>query len=110
MKTLTCAALLLLASSAAYPQDTKAHSAGKPVTVNLINAQGQTVGTATLTPAATGVKITLDVKNLPPGNTPFTFTRMESVSRRTSNPPVRTLTLAATPTAIIQPATFPIFL
>ncbi|HTQ97772.1 MAG TPA: superoxide dismutase family protein [Candidatus Acidoferrum sp.] len=67
MKTLICAALLLLASSAAYSQDAKAHSGAKPVTVNLINAQGQTVGTATLTPAPTGVKITLDVKNLPPG-------------------------------------------
>jgi superoxide dismutase, Cu-Zn family len=67
MKTFICAALLLLASSAAYSQDAKAHAAGKPVTVNLINAQGQTVGTATLTPAPTGVKITLDVKNLPPG-------------------------------------------
>ena len=38
-----------------------------PVSVNLINSQGQSVGTALLTPAATGVKITLDIKNLPPG-------------------------------------------
>ena len=67
MKTLVCAALLLLASAAAFSQDTHAHSGGKPVTVNLINAQGQGVGTATLTPAASGVKITLDVKSLPPG-------------------------------------------
>jgi Cu-Zn family superoxide dismutase len=66
MKTLVCAALLFLASPA-FSQDTHAHSAGKPVTVELVNAQGQSVGTALLTPAPTGVKITLDIKNLPPG-------------------------------------------
>jgi superoxide dismutase, Cu-Zn family len=67
MKLLACAALLLMASPAAFCQDTKAHSSAKPITVNLINAQGESVGTAFLTPAAAGVKITLDVKNLPPG-------------------------------------------
>jgi superoxide dismutase, Cu-Zn family len=67
MKMFVCAALLFLAAAPAYSQDAKAHSAAKPVTVNLINAQGESVGTATLTSAATGVKITLDVKNLPPG-------------------------------------------
>jgi Cu-Zn family superoxide dismutase len=35
--------------------------------VDIKNAQGQSVGTATLTPAAKGVKISLDIKNLPPG-------------------------------------------
>jgi Cu-Zn family superoxide dismutase len=39
----------------------------KPVTVEVKNADGRTVGTATLMPAAGGVKITLDIKNLPPG-------------------------------------------
>lgn len=67
MKTLVCAALLLLASPAVFSQESHAHTGGKPVSVNLINAQGQSVGTALLTPAATGVKITLDIKNLPPG-------------------------------------------
>jgi superoxide dismutase, Cu-Zn family len=67
MKTLVCAALLLLASTGAFSQDTHSHSAGKPVIVNLINAQGQSVGTALLSTAPTGVKITLDIKNLPPG-------------------------------------------
>ncbi|HKN23465.1 MAG TPA: superoxide dismutase family protein [Candidatus Acidoferrum sp.] len=67
MKTLVCAALLLLAAPAAFSQDTHAHSAGKPVTVNLINSQGQSVGTALLTAVPTGVKIALDIKNLPPG-------------------------------------------
>jgi Cu-Zn family superoxide dismutase len=65
MKTFVSAALFLLASPAAFSQ--VAHSAAKPVTVNLINAQGQSVGTALLSPAAKGVKITLDIKNLPPG-------------------------------------------
>ncbi|MBV8551302.1 MAG: superoxide dismutase family protein [Acidobacteriaceae bacterium] len=37
-------------------------------TVNLKNAQGEGVGTATLTPASpSGVKIELDLRNLPPG-------------------------------------------
>jgi len=67
MKTLVCAALLLLASPAVFSQESHAHTGGKPVTVNLINAQGQSVGSALLTPAPTGVKITLDIKNLPPG-------------------------------------------
>jgi Cu-Zn family superoxide dismutase len=40
---------------------------GKSHEVELKNAQGETVGTAKLTPAAKGVKIKLDAKNLPPG-------------------------------------------
>jgi superoxide dismutase, Cu-Zn family len=67
MKTLVCAAILLLASSVAFSQDAHSHSASKPVTVNLINSQGQSVGTALLTSAPTGVKISLDIKNLSPG-------------------------------------------
>jgi Cu-Zn family superoxide dismutase len=38
-----------------------------PMIVHLKNAQGQSVGTATLSSVATGVKIDLDLKNLPPG-------------------------------------------
>jgi Cu-Zn family superoxide dismutase len=67
MKALVCAALLLSASGAVFAQDTHSHSASKPVTVEIKNVQGQIVGTAVLTPAAKGVKITLDIKNLPPG-------------------------------------------
>ena len=37
------------------------------MTVTLINTSGKAVGTATLSPAPTGVKIALDIKNLPPG-------------------------------------------
>jgi Cu-Zn family superoxide dismutase len=67
MKTLVCAALFLLVSPAAFSQDAHSHPAAKPVTVNLINAQGQGVGTAFLSSVPAGVKITLDIKNLPPG-------------------------------------------
>ena len=41
--------------------------APKPVTVNLQNAQGQSVGTATLSQATNGVKIKLNLRGLPPG-------------------------------------------
>ena len=67
MKTLVCSALFFLAASAAFSQDAHSHSAAKPVAVNLINSEGQSVGTAYLSPASSGVKITLDIRNLPPG-------------------------------------------
>src|SRR5262249_15648214 len=41
--------------------------ATKPVVVELKNGSGQNVGTATLTDAAPGVRIKLDVKTMPPG-------------------------------------------
>ena len=67
MKTIACAALFLLASPAAFSQANHAHASSSAVSVNLINSQGESVGTALLTPAPTGVKITLDIKHLPPG-------------------------------------------
>jgi Cu-Zn family superoxide dismutase len=67
MRSLVCAALFLSATGFVYVQDSRANATAKPVTVEIKNAQGQSVGTATLTPAAKGVKITLDIKNLPPG-------------------------------------------
>jgi superoxide dismutase, Cu-Zn family len=42
--------------------------AAKPVTAEFKNAEGQTVGTATLSEVAHGVKIKLDIKGLPPGD------------------------------------------
>jgi Cu-Zn family superoxide dismutase len=42
-------------------------SAQKGVTVDVKNSQGESVGTATLFPAGKGVRIKLDLKNLPPG-------------------------------------------
>lgn len=61
MKALLCAAFFLSATAAAFAQGSK------PVTVEIKNVQGQVVGTAVLSPAEKGVKITLDIKNLPPG-------------------------------------------
>ena len=42
-------------------------AAKKSVTVDLKNAQGQSVGSAKLTPDSKGVKISLNLKDLPPG-------------------------------------------
>jgi len=42
-------------------------SAQKTITVEVKNAQGESVGTAKISPAGQGVRITLDLKNLPPG-------------------------------------------
>jgi Cu-Zn family superoxide dismutase len=39
----------------------------KGVTVELKNGQGDSIGTAILTPSGKGLRIKLDVKNLPPG-------------------------------------------
>src|SRR5712691_10050657 len=67
MRASVCAALFLSAAGLILVQDTRAQAATKPVTVDIKNVQGQSVGTATLTAAAKGVKIALDIKNLPPG-------------------------------------------
>src|SRR5271154_3646470 len=56
--------LLILAGGAAV---SFANPPTKPFTVDIKNAQGQSVGTATLSEAPHGVKIKLDIKNLPPG-------------------------------------------
>jgi Cu-Zn family superoxide dismutase len=66
MRSLACAALLLSAAGLVCAQNSNARAA-KPVTVDIKNAQGQSIGTATLTPAAKGVTIKIDIKNLPPG-------------------------------------------
>jgi Cu-Zn family superoxide dismutase len=78
MKLLSTAAVLAIALSAplvctsAHAQDAAGAGASKSapsksVTANIINADNQTVGTATFAPAANGVRITLDIKKLPPG-------------------------------------------
>ena len=52
---------LLLSSTVAFAQKaSKAHA-------NLVDGKGNKVGTATLTPAGNGVKISVTVRNLPPG-------------------------------------------
>jgi len=67
MKGFLCAALFLGVNGAAFAQANPSHSASKPVIVDIKNAQGQSIGTATLTTAPKGIKIALDIKNLPPG-------------------------------------------
>jgi len=57
-------AALSLALLSAGAKDSKA---AKPVTVNLQNGQGKSVGTALLSKAANGVKIKLNVQSLSPG-------------------------------------------
>jgi Cu-Zn family superoxide dismutase len=56
--------LLILLSSTAVAS---ANVATRPLTIDIKNAQGQSVGTATLSEAPHGVKIKLDIKNLQPG-------------------------------------------
>ena len=65
MKSLMVVAALALAA-AASAQDAKAKKS-QPVTVNLKDGQGKAVGTATISPAAQGVKIKLNAQNLTPG-------------------------------------------
>ena len=55
--------VFLLGASAARAQEAKP----KSVTVDIKNAQGQSVGTAVLSSAAKGVKIKIDIKSLPAG-------------------------------------------
>ena len=43
------------------------YAADQPVTVNMQDAKGQSVGTATITQSKGGVAIRLNLKNLPPG-------------------------------------------
>jgi len=67
MRASVCAVLFLSAAGLILARDSRAQAAAKPVTVDIKNVQGQSVGTATLTAAAKGVKINIDIKNLPPG-------------------------------------------
>ena len=67
MKTSVCAVLCLCTAAVCFAQKTNAPAATKPVVVVIKNLAGQNVGTATLSPTAKGVKIVLDIKNLPPG-------------------------------------------
>lgn len=55
------------AAGQAVAQETHAHATAKPVVAEFKNAEGQSVGTATLSEAAHGVKIKLDIKGLPAG-------------------------------------------
>lgn len=66
MKKILCTICLsVFACGVAAAQS--AQGSSKPVTVDMKDAQGQSVGTAMLSSSATGVRIRLNVKGLPPG-------------------------------------------
>jgi Cu-Zn family superoxide dismutase len=58
---------IVVVSAAAVLMTAALEAASKPVTVDLKDAKGQSVGTAVLSDSKGGVKIKLDLKNLPPG-------------------------------------------
>jgi hypothetical protein len=61
-----------------------AKPAPKPLVVDIKNAAGQSVGTATLTDAAPGVRVKLDIP-LPLGSIQSTFTKSRSANRLISS-------------------------
>ena len=65
MKTLPAIAAVVLACTVAFAS--QARSQSKAVTIEIKNSEGRNVGTATLSEAPKGVKIKLDIKDLPPG-------------------------------------------
>ncbi len=66
MKTLPIAGIFLIAAGASvYAPQTRSQS--KPVTIQIKNTEGHNIGTAALSPSTHGVKIKLDIKDLPPG-------------------------------------------
>jgi superoxide dismutase, Cu-Zn family len=68
MRAILCGVCLLFALPAAIQaQGSYGHSGSKSVTVEFKNSDGQLVGTALLSTAPKGVKIALNIKNLPPG-------------------------------------------
>lgn len=62
MKYLILAVAMLVAAGFADGKEKP-----KPATADMVNAQGEKIGTAKLTEAAKGVKIALNVAKLPPG-------------------------------------------
>jgi superoxide dismutase, Cu-Zn family len=65
MKTLPSFGIFVLAVSGACAPQVRSQS--KTISVDIKNAEGHSIGTATLSAAAHGVKIKLDIKDLPPG-------------------------------------------
>ena len=53
--------------AAAPRTETSEASREVPVNVRMINAQGEEIGTAMVSPTSDGIEISLDLRNLPPG-------------------------------------------
>ncbi len=64
---LTIAALALLAPALAKDKDKDKNKAPKPIKISLQNGSGKNVGSATLSQVANGVKISLNLHDLTPG-------------------------------------------
>jgi superoxide dismutase, Cu-Zn family len=67
MRTIASLGCVCLLFCVAAAPRAKGGPAIKPVTVDIKNADGQSVGTAVLSEAPHGVRIKLDIKILPPG-------------------------------------------
>jgi superoxide dismutase, Cu-Zn family len=67
MRILSTLACIAMAPAMALAWNSTAKAAAKSVVVDIKNASGQSIGTATLTDATPGVRIKLDIKSLPPG-------------------------------------------
>jgi superoxide dismutase, Cu-Zn family len=68
VRSIICVTVLLgCLSVSAFSQESHSRGSGKSAIVEIKNAQGETVGTAALTSVPEGVRIKLDIKNLPPG-------------------------------------------
>jgi Cu-Zn family superoxide dismutase len=68
MRAIVCGVFLLFTlTSAAKAQEAHSRANSNQVTVEFKNTDGQSVGSAQLSSTPKGIKITLDVKNLAPG-------------------------------------------
>src|SRR2546423_15029232 len=67
MKTAGSVFAFLVLVTMALAQPSHRGATSQPVTVDIKNAQGQIIGTATLSDSPHGVKIKINVKGLPPG-------------------------------------------